>query len=152
MTLSSKPSSFTLKYDNICRAIVSDISVSEPYDTDVPPPGVIPRNFIGLWDTGATGTCISKNVAEQLRLAPVGTTVMHTAAGTITTNRYIVNIELPNEIAFPFVEVYEAELHDTDVLIGMDIITSGDIALTNPDMRTTFTFRQPSIAVIDFTL
>ena len=37
-----------------------------------------------------------------------------------------------------------------DVLIGMDIITKGDFAITNPDGTTKFSFRIPSQADIDF--
>ena len=37
-----------------------------------------------------------------------------------------------------------------DVVIGMDIITRGDFAVTNLDGKTTFSFRIPSLADIDF--
>ena len=37
-----------------------------------------------------------------------------------------------------------------DVLIGMDIITQGDFAVTNRCGRTKFSFRFPSQADIDF--
>lgn len=36
-----------------------------------------------IWDTGASGTCISKRVAQQLKLVPVGMSSHNTAAGTI---------------------------------------------------------------------
>lgn len=41
-------------------------------------------------------------------------------------------------------------LEGTDVLIGMDIITAGDLAITNHNGRTTFSFRVPSCEEIDF--
>ena len=37
-----------------------------------------------------------------------------------------------------------------DVVIGMDVIGKGDLAVTNLNDRTTFTFRIPSEEVIDF--
>jgi hypothetical protein len=37
-----------------------------------------------------------------------------------------------------------------DVVIGMDIVTRGDFAVTNRDGRTTFSFRIPSQSHIDF--
>ncbi len=36
------------------------------------------------------------------------------------------------------------------MLIGMDIISRGDFAVTNKDGKTTFSFRLPSVAKIDF--
>jgi uncharacterized protein YecA (UPF0149 family) len=37
-----------------------------------------------------------------------------------------------------------------DVLIGMDIICSGDFAVTNKGGKTVFSYRYPSISPIDF--
>ncbi len=37
-----------------------------------------------------------------------------------------------------------------DILIGMDIITLGDFAITNYNNKTVFSFRFPSSEVIDF--
>ena len=145
-----KTASFTIDYDGISRVIISDIAVSDAFDPASPPESSTYKPFKSLWDTGATCTCISSHVAAELGLVPVGSSVMHTAGGIIDTNRYIVNIELPNKIAFQFVEVMEAELFETDVLVGMDIITAGDFALSNVDGSTTFSFRCPSTKRIDF--
>ena len=38
----------------------------------------------------------------------------------------------------------------TEVLIGMDIISLGDFAVTNLNNKTWFTFRMPSVARLDF--
>lgn len=39
---------------------------------------------------------------------------------------------------------------DTDFLIGMDIITLGDFAVTNVNGKTVFSFRYPSCEKIDY--
>lgn len=39
---------------------------------------------------------------------------------------------------------------DTGVLIGMDLITLGDFAVTNKNGQTCFSFRYPSSEWIDF--
>lgn len=44
----------------------------------------------------------------------------------------------------------EAALKDCDMLIGMDIISQGDFALTNRDGRTVFSFQIPSTHLYDF--
>jgi uncharacterized protein YecA (UPF0149 family) len=36
------------------------------------------------------------------------------------------------------------------MLIGMDVITCGDLIVSNIDRKTTFTFRMPSLMEFDF--
>lgn len=57
---------------------------------------------------------------------------------------------LPNGVGFHTMTVMEAVLKDCDVLIGMDIITRGDFAITHSDGNTTFSFQIPSVRKIDF--
>lgn len=103
-----------------------------------------------LWDTGATNTVITKRVAQALGLSQTGVALVHHAAGQSKKPKYIVNIMLPNNVGIPFVEVTEGDLMGEDVLIGMDIITKGDFAITNVGGRTTFSFRIPSVETIDY--
>ena len=77
-------------------------------------------------------------------------TEVHTAGGVRTCNVYIVDLMLPNDVFIPNVQVTEADMTTNDVLIGMDIITLGDFALTNFGGKTRFTFSIPSTRVIDF--
>lgn len=75
----------------------------------------------------------------------------HTAGGVVPTETYVVNIMLPNGVGFANVTVTRGLLSDgADVLIGMDIITRGDFAITNKDGNTVFSFRFPSQTAIDF--
>lgn len=57
---------------------------------------------------------------------------------------------LPNNVGIAYVEVTEGDLMGEDVLIGMDIITRGDFAITNVGGKTTFSFRIPSVETIDY--
>jgi uncharacterized protein YchJ len=75
---------------------------------------------------------------------------VHTASGTDIVNTYLINIGLPNKVRFALVPVTEAQLSGTDVLIGMDIISVGDFAITNKDGKTTFSFQLPATHKIDF--
>ncbi len=75
---------------------------------------------------------------------------VQTAGSAYDAETYLVSILLPNEVWFPQVRVSKAPLIGDDVLIGMDIIGSGDFAVTNRDGRTVFTFRVPSVERIDF--
>ena len=56
-----------------------------------------------------------------------------------------------NKVCFRSLRVTEGDLPgDVEVLIGMDIIGSGDFAISNKDGKTAFSFRMPSLERIDF--
>ena len=46
--------------------------------------------------------------------------------------------------------IHQFHSDEYDVVIGMDVICKGDLAVTNKDGRTTFSFRIPSEVEIDF--
>lgn len=70
--------------------------------------------------------------------------------GTQKCESFLVNIYLPNDVAFAGVRVTKGTLGGADILIGMDIISQGDFAVTSPQGKTKFSFRIPSQANIDF--
>lgn len=105
-----------------------------------------------LWDTGATSTCISHDVARQLAMTPTGMQTMHTPAGLTDANTYLVNIILPNHVQILDVVVCDSDIgaQGIGVLIGMDIILHGDLAISNYDNKTMFSFRVPSKQHTDY--
>ena len=133
---------FTTKYSGLANVLKTDVHIAKafnPQDTKDHPPV---KNFTCIWDTGATHTAISQKVIDECDLEPIGMTIVQTADGAAPKNRYLVNIVLPNKVGFINVVVTEAILgQDVDVLIGMDIISQGDFAVTNKDKKTSFTFR-----------
>jgi predicted aspartyl protease len=106
--------------------------------------------FKALWDTGAMASVISTNVVDFLGLKPIGKARVFHANGESTVYTYLINISLPNGIDFSSVLVTEGLLSDTDVLIGMDIISMGDFAVTSSDGDTKMSFQIPSTHEIDF--
>ena len=76
--------------------------------------------------------------------------VAHGAHGSQTVNTFLIDIYLPNGVKFQSVQVTEGNFSGGDILIGMDIINSGDFAVTNYKGVTKFTFRFPSFGDIDF--
>jgi len=107
--------------------------------------------YAALWDTGATGSVVSKRIVADLALKPVGTSLVHGVHGKETVCTYFVSIVLPNDIVIEAVRVTEAEgLDGFDVLIGMDVIGQGDFAVSNYLGKTTFAFRMPSLGTITF--
>lgn len=77
---------------------------------------------------------------------------VHTPSGVGIMNKYMIDIILNNEVVVKNVPVMDSEIGNQgiDVLIGMDIITIGDFAVSNYRGKTQFTFRIPSQANIDF--
>lgn len=99
-----------------------------------------------LWDTGATTTCISESVAQQLSLVPTGMMNIQTPSSTKSVNTYLVNVGLPNHLNVNDVQVCDTDIgkQGLEMLIGMDIITLGDFSVSNYNDKTVFTFRVPS--------
>lgn len=107
---------------------------------------------IALWDTGATRTCISLNVAKDLGLIPTGKRNIQTPSGKGVVNTYLVSITLPNNVHLEDVEVCDSAIGEQGigVLIGMDIITRGDFSVSNYNGKTMFSFRIPSRSITDY--
>lgn len=143
---------FTARNNGLANQLVSFVGVSLPHGpqdgADLP----IISKFKGIWDTGATTSVITKKVAQGLGLKPIGKTLVQGVTGRGTRNRFLVNFYLPNKVIISYVSVTECDAlaGDFDILIGMDIISLGDFAVTNYRGKTTFSFRTPSMEEIDF--
>lgn len=145
-----EPLSFTLNPPILLRRLITPakICIAHVPSPDKPHPPVITVN--ALWDTGATCTTISNKVAVALGLTPFRFEDVYHAQGVGKAKVYKANIILPNNIEFPVLSVLEGDLHGCDMLIGMDIISQGDFALTNRDGKTVFSFQIPSTHLYDF--
>ncbi|MDP3948454.1 MAG: retroviral-like aspartic protease family protein [bacterium] len=150
---------FTIKYGRRVRALNTKVGVFLPLtqeETNAQKPKIF--EYIGIWDTGATNSVITKKVADDLNLKPISVAEMHHAGGTSIANVYLVNIILPNTVTVAQIRVTEGQLiapqnilekDHAQVLIGMDIIGMGDFVVTNFDQKTTLSFRLPSYEEID---
>ncbi len=107
--------------------------------------------FSAIWDTGATGSVITQAVVDACGLVATGMTRVYHVDGSSQVETYLVNIGLPDNVRYPSVRVTKGDLPDgDDVLVGMDIITTGDFAVTNINGKTMLSFRFPSVERIDF--
>lgn len=135
----------------LLRVLKNKCGISEGYNpvTGAPPPDV--KEFDAIWDTGATDSVITQAVVDACGLAPIGMAQVHGVGGVATAEVYLVNIYLPNNVAFPYVRVTKgADMPDAQVLIGMNVISMGDFAVTNAGGVTKFSFRLPSQEHIDY--
>jgi predicted aspartyl protease len=143
--------SFTITYPGITAKLLTRCRVCEAFNPLI---GMEKHpkmeEFSAIWDTGATSSVITKNVADKLGLTPIGIIRVFHANGESYVNTYLVNIMLINDVGFHSLKVTEGVLRDMDVLIGMDIISLGDFAISNSDGHTQFTFQTPSTRKFDF--
>lgn len=78
-------------------------------------------------------------------------TQVQTAGGLRPVETYLVNILLPHAVGFQEIQVTKMDFGSSgDILIGMDIITTGDFSITNKDGITVFSFRTPSQLHVDY--
>lgn len=140
---------FTLKSQGLLNRLPTDaLILSKTRDTTK---DYTPKMWSAIWDTGATKSCITQKIVDDLSLIPVGRTSIKTANGETIVNTYFVDIGLPNGVMVPNVLVSCADLgKDIDILIGMDIISLGDFSITNFNRKTIFSFRIPSVTNTDF--
>lgn len=146
---------FTTKATGLRNTLENQVLISEVYDPATGAPEPVKRQYVAIWDTGATNTVITRRVAQDLNLQPSGrVTVQAVGAGDqvheYETDTYLLNIYLPNNVVIFGIRVSEGTIGEADVLLGMDIITHGDFAITNYNGQTWWTFRVPSNEPIDF--
>ena len=143
---------FTIKADGRLDRIVTDVRVCAAFDPVAHPTPLPPQVQTGaLWDTGATKSGISSDLAHELNLTPVGTATVRHAGGSSEQAQYLVNFVLPNDVGV--VGALVTGLPPIDgfgALLGMDVIALGDFSITNVDGRTWMSFRFPSRVGIDY--
>lgn len=107
---------------------------------------------LAQWDTGATNTCISEEIAKKYNLKPVSYAQSKTPSGKLTSPIYFIDIVLNNEVVFTNWTVMGSKIGEQgiDILIGMDVISKGDFAISNYNGTTQFSFRIPSQEHVDY--
>lgn len=146
-------SACTVKFAGITNRVVSDVQVFRAFDPALPPSSdILGAVTHGLWDTGATNSVITAETARSLRLEAVGQVDINHAGGSSPSPLYVINMLLPNNVLVPGIVVSECPgiAGNFGAIIGMDIISQGDLSITNHDGLTCMTFRIPSIAAIDY--
>lgn len=125
-------------YDEVVDHIDTEIKLASAESTEN---AFLDKEYIGLWDSGSTKSCIKNGIEKELGLKPAGKNLISTANGEVSVNTYYISIELPNGEVIPDLVVSSANITgDIDVLIGMDVIMRGDFRIDNSGGRTNFSF------------
>ena len=146
--LNQNISAFTYKAIGRANVLLSDVKVSAHKELI---PNATLSDFKAIWDTGATNTAISERVVKKCNLVPIGKATSNTANGQRTVNVYLIDLYLPNNVIIGGVKATEfTAVEGSDLLIGMDVIGMGDLAISNYQGKTCFSFRVPSCACTDY--
>ena len=134
---------FTVTYKQITQKLISEAVVE--YNSKK-------MKVIAQWDTGATGTCISTSVVDTLEMIHSGFVRIQTPSGESVRKTYCIDLVLPNKITVKQLKVNDSEIgkQGIDILIGMDVISGGDFAVSNFMGKTVLSFRVPSEKRTDY--
>ena len=110
--------------------------------------GVNPISTKAIWDTGAQKSIITPYIAQALNLKPVNQVTIGGIHGKNQSDIVIVTLEIPGQNIHKDLQVAVCPFNadpksDTNMLIGMDIISQGDFVLSNGGGDTLFTFATP---------
>lgn len=139
---------YTHPYNSVQRSILVNCVVSLPMSKDEENPTLQKA----LWDTGAMTTCISTALAAGLGLEPTDeVSVVGANNEPFKAPVYSVKIKM-GSFVIPMHQVIGLPMAGSShsVIIGMDIISLGDLAITNYSGRTVITFRTPSLETINY--
>jgi len=137
----------TNRNPNVVNCIKTPAKIENPITNQV-------VETLGIWDTGATNSCITSELAKNLNLKSIQKAMVTGVHGAQEVNVYLVDITLNNEnITIRSLVTEASELsvdHKTGLLIGMNVISEGDLSITNFEKKTTMTFRVPSLECVDY--
>ncbi len=125
-------SAFTSRFTGMSNRLTNDVKIFVEGDE---------MSVLALWDTGATNSCISEEVVQKLGLIPTGKVNMQTPSGVAEHNTYLVDIKLPNNVSVKDLQVLDSKIDSQGIgmLVGMDIISKGDLTVSNFNGKTVFT-------------
>jgi len=131
---------FDADYPCIPAELLSEIKIF-PFPTQINSEGIVTR---AIWDTGATHSSVSPKVVQDLGLKTIDTIIVH---GINDSKKYsdvvIATIKITDAITLTSKRFSVNKIPGADVLIGMDIIMTGDFAISNGMGKTRLSFAFP---------
>lgn len=135
---------FRIEYSAVVPVLITDAKLK-------PPSSLVGRNSAlwidvkCIWDTGATHSVITQSAVQRLNLVQTGRTLVRGINSEEERSTYMIDIGLPNRVAIQDVVVTECNINSPgiDLLVGMNIISMGDFAISNGPGHTVFSFAMP---------
>jgi len=132
---------YDLEYSHIMKEIKTPVSICYSRNSNKEKSIKIDA----LWDTGATHSILSPKIAKELVLSPVDNLYVGGINTEVSSDVVIVTITLPNGMTLSDRRFYVCNIPGVEVIIGMDIISMGDFAITNARGKTMFSFVIPTL-------
>lgn len=106
-----------------------------------------------LWDTGSSESVISSNLVKKLSLRAIGSALLNGTSLSCKTKVYeiILLLEEKQRISLQVTESPQIGGSGIDLLIGLDVISMCDFAISSDNENVCMTVRFPSKGLIDFT-
>jgi predicted aspartyl protease len=129
--------SFAINYDTEIGEIIVNISAFNQKTG-------AGMHLKALWDTGANCCVISETIAKKLKLPNIAEVQMKHANGIAIVNTHMLSLMLPNNILFKDIRAMSCKpVHSFDMIVGMNIISKGDMSLIHNKTGIKFSFRYP---------
>jgi len=97
-----------------------------------------------LWDTGASISAITPEIQKQLKATTIDRKAISGIHSTQIVDVVYITIELPNHVIKKNIEVVVCNItSNVGMILGMDIISIGDFALSNGNDQTLISFAVP---------
>jgi len=137
--MAKKPAALTYTHTGLVDAILTPVELfSDVYDE------VTSYVTNALWDTGAMVSVVSPQAAAQLNLDIVDTIQIAGITGESMAKVAVISIHFPNGAVIEDVRVAICSMSSgNEMIIGMDVITQMDIAITNGGGQTQLSFAIP---------
>ncbi len=143
---------FTTETGGRTNVLFCKVGVSQAFDLNSNSTEHKPITEVNvIWDTGASCTIITKELATKIGLIPTGKEIISGIDHDSLENTFFVNVFLPNKVCMTDLKIVEVpSIKNADMLIGMDIIGSGDLSLYSENGKTIMSYRYPSIGGTNF--
>ena len=134
-----KRTALTYTHSGLVDAILTPVDLfSDLYDD------ITSYSTNALWDTGAMLSVVSPEIAKKLNLDIVDTIQIVGINGESLAEVSVISLRFPNGATIKDIRVAICSMSpENEMIIGMDVITQMDIAITNGGGQTQFSFAIP---------
>jgi predicted aspartyl protease len=130
---------FDTEYERVVREISTPVSL---FSSHTSAKGKCVETF-AVWDTGSTHSVLSPKIVKELGLIPIDSCLVRGINASQISDIVVATISLTGDLHLTGRRFSVNNIPGADVLIGMDIIMTGDFVINNADGKTLFSFVIP---------
>ena len=136
---SSKHATLSYYFENKQDRLIIPVQIhSVPFNS------MLSVSINALWDTGAMMSAITLETRDKLKAPSVDRKTIAGIHSSQEVDIVSIMLEMPNSVVKKIFKVAVCNItSNTGMIIGMDIISLGDFALSNGNNQTLFSFAVP---------